>query len=866
MLGSRTGGARLKGSGRMLRGCTGPWRRVRVLLLCSGVLALRCPWHACAAELDEVRGWLLRGRYEDCLRAASQAIAGGRYGEEWRVVKGAAELRTGRYAQAAQTAETALKYYTTSVRLRLLAHEALRLVNRSSEAEVRLREIGELAARAPWRYTDAEDLVALGQAALLAGSDPRAVLEHFFDRARRDDPKHRAPWLASGRLALDKHDYELGAELFRGALQAAPDDPDALSGLAAALRDSDPKQSQAVLERALEINPHHLEALLLRVDGQIDSEDYAGAAHTLEQVLAVNPRQPQAWAYRAVLAHLTGDPRGEAAFRVAALASWRENPQVDHLIGRKLSQKYRFAEGAAYQRRALAFDPRHTPARVQLSQDLLRLGEEEQGWQLAEAVHAQDGYDVATFNLLQLRDELARFRTLENDDFIVRMEAHEADVYGRQVLDVLGRAKRVLCAKYGLALDEKITVEIFPDPNDFAVRTFGLPAVSGYLGVCFGKVITANSPASQGERPSNWQAVLWHEFCHVVTLELTRNRMPRWLSEGISVYEERQANPGWGQRMNPRFRQMVLDGELTPIGRLSSVFLSPKSALHVQFAYFQSALVVEFLVETYGLDTLRRILRDLADGLPINAALERHTKGLEQLEAEFAESVRQQAQQLAPEVDFTQPDVPALLTSDGDALAEFLAEHPRNFAALSARADVLIQQQRWDEAQAALRRMIELYPGYNGADNAYERLARVHRELGQWSDERAVLEAYVAIDADALAACLRLLELQSAAGDAGAVLQTAERAAAIHPLLEPIYRHAARAAEQLGRHEQAIAACETLLKLDPHDPARVHYQLACLLADRDRAGAKRHVLQALEEAPRFREAHRLLLRLHRTAD
>ena len=32
--------------------------------------------------------------------------------------------------------------------------------------------------------------------------------------------------------------------------------------------------------------------------------------------------------------------------------------------------------------------------------------------------------------------------------------------------------------------------------RDFAVRTFGLPDVSGFLGVCFGRVVTANSPAT----------------------------------------------------------------------------------------------------------------------------------------------------------------------------------------------------------------------------------------------------------------------------------------------------------------------------------------------------------------------------------
>ena len=113
-----------------------------------------------------------------------------------------------------------------------------------------------------------------------------------------------------------------------------------------------------------------------------------------------------------------------------------------------------------------------------------------------------------------------------------------------------GRGRR-WCEKYGVTLTEPVIVEIFPQQKEFAVRTFGLPGADGLLGVCFGRVVTANSPASQGEHPANWEAVLWHEFCHVVTLSKTRNKMPRWLSEGISVYEEGQENPPGRRRFEP---------------------------------------------------------------------------------------------------------------------------------------------------------------------------------------------------------------------------------------------------------------------------------------------------------------------------
>ena len=106
--------------------------------------------------------------------------------------------------------------------------------------------------------------------------------------------------------------------------------------------------------------------------------------------------------------------------------------------------------------------------------------------------------------------------------------------------------------------------------------------------------------------------MLWHEFTHVITLTLTKNKMPRWLSEGISVYEERQARGNWGEQMRPRYRAMILGEDLVPLSQLSGAFLRPKSPVHLQFAYYESALVVEFLVGRFGLPALKEVLDDLS--------------------------------------------------------------------------------------------------------------------------------------------------------------------------------------------------------------------------------------------------------------
>ncbi|MDP6058129.1 MAG: peptidase MA family metallohydrolase, partial [Pirellulaceae bacterium] len=486
------------------------------------------------------------------------------------------------------------------------------------------------------------------------------------------------------------------------------------------------------------------------------------------------------------------------------------------------------------------------------------MGQEEEGMRLAKEVNQQDGYNVVAHNLVTLQNNLKRFQTLETPGFVVRMEPREAQLYGQRALDLLGEAKATLCAKYNVTIDERVLVEIFPRQADFAIRTFGLPGGDGFLGVCFGRVITANSPASRGNTPANWEAVLWHEFCHVVTLEKTHNKMPRWLSEGISVYEERQANATWGQTMTPSYRQMILEGALTPVSQLSGAFLQPPSAMHLQFAYFESSLVVEFLIERHGLETLQRVLDDLGVGMSINDSLARYTGSLELLDDEFATFARQQAEQMAPKADWSEADLPQ--DADVATLKLWVATHPNHFVAMSRLAAALIQQNRWNDAKTLLPEIIALFPDYHETGNAYTMLAKVHQELGETKEERAVLEELTALSDDDVDALGRLMDLCIEQEDWDAALKTADRLLGINPLIAAPHRVIARAAEQLNDSPGAITALRALVALNPIDPADVHFRLAMHLTElSELSAARREVLRSLEEAPRFRAAHRQLL-------
>ncbi len=144
--------------------------------------------------------------------------------------------------------------------------------------------------------------------------------------------------------------------------------------------------------------------------------------------------------------------------------------------------------------------------------------------------------------------------------------------------------------------------------------------------------------------------------------------------------------------------------------------------------------------------------------------------------------------------------------------------------------------------------------------------AALSRKQSDPAGERKALEELAARDGSASPAYLRLLELEEAAGDWPAVTRDARRLLAVNPLIAAPYRRLAVASERLGDVDQALTAYRAVAMLDDSDPAEVHYRLARLLQKQGkRDEARREVLKSLEEAPRFLDAHRLLLELVESA-
>lgn len=840
-----------------------------LLLIAAGWTLLSSPVPAQQLDVDQVfedrnlgpvKEMLAKGEYDLCGRVCEAAIRRGMKSPEWRLIRVRTLMLQGEETKARDEIQLAVKTFPGHLELLMLQHENALRLGRQDIADEALKEVNAAAKGKASKDRNAREWVALGEAALALGADAKKVIGQYFTPAQQKDPKLEAAYLAEGALALKKDDAARAADVFRAGLKAHGETADLRAGLARAFANGDREKQMENIVRCLELNPKHVEAHLMQAELLIGAEKFLEAEAAIQKALDVRENCPEAWALRAAVAHLSAADAGKVAdYRKRGLKRWDRNPVVDHTLGRVISRAYRFAESAAYQRQALNFDPHYLPAKVQLCHDLLRLGEEDEAWKLAAQIRDEDGYNIQAHNLGKLEQEMNGYITQRFEDFILKMPKRDWPIYGERALALLREAKATLCPKYGLEINRPILVEFFGAQQDFAIRTFGSLGGQGLLGVCFGTVVTMNSPGSLAHGRNNWEGTLWHEFCHVVTLSVTKNKMPRWLSEGISVYEEGQRNPAWGMPMTASFREMCLsEKDLTPLSQLSSAFLNAKDHEHTMFAYFESSQVVTYLLERFGPEALQRILLDLGNGKRINDAIAANTEDIGKLERDFEKHIREKAKAFGALADWKEPDERAFNPLELSSVATYVKSHPQNLPAMRRYAGLLMKEEKWDEALRVSDQLIQLLPEDTGNESGYQLKADVLRKLKREDEEIAVLRHIADHETSAMAVFLRLIEYDTKRRDWPAVRINAERAIALNPFLRSPQQALAEASEGQNVIAEAIPAYQRVLILDPAGAAETHFRLANLLRANDPAQAKRHLLDSLSLAPRYRAAHELL--------
>jgi len=701
----------------------------------------------------------------------------------------------------------------------------------------------------------ASDLVIAGRLALDNGEDAGEVLNDYFEKAIKKDPMVKAAYLAIAKLAFSKDDMKTAGDALQKANQQFPNDLDILLGLVQVFESSNKAYSDSLLNKINEINPRHFLTLKYRLHRALKNEDHKKINELVNKIEKINTKDFQFLSLKACYALLNHNKSEADSLRSKALKIYKNNPEVDSFIGDFLSYKGRFKEANFFLNQALKIEKNHQKSRINLCLNLLRIGKMEEGFDLAEKISDEDSYNVTAYNLSELKDVFFNLTIIKNEHFSIRMPVNDAKIYGKDVEDFLLDAREKLADKYGFVIKEHVHVDFYSDSNDFAIRNFSYPLEIGALGVCFGNVITMKTVEAQREA-HNWHEVLWHEYVHVLTLAMSAKNIPRWLTEGISVYEEWQGPVGWGHRMSLSFRSRILAGEIIPIREFNASFYSKD----VHFAYYQSGLLVRYLVESKGFEKLKNFIEELSGGEKVLDLFEKYYGTVRDVDVAFAKYAKEKAAALAKDVDFTKFPK-GFKTNELEMLDAFLVEHPHHYQALGLKAKLLSDKP--EVTENIYLAMIQLYPeDVDTRDNPYEHLAAFYRQQKKQDKEKNILHQYCRYSAHKWRSLKRLVELSVQAKDWDAAKGYALRSLSVNPLQSSIYKTLASYYKKNNNTKKAVRYCEKALYCkDVTDKAGLHFMIAELLKEEDEDKAKQHILFCLEEAPRYREAYKLLLEL-----
>ncbi|HXJ21973.1 MAG TPA: tetratricopeptide repeat protein, partial [Polyangia bacterium] len=598
--------------------------RMYPALLAAATMALAGAG-ARAARPDPAALALRSGRYEEALRLEKVRLGRSPDDRGALLVAARAEMALGRHGDARRRLEAAGAAHPEDLAVR--------------DALMRLyEELGDRAAAAPLidaSYADwngggvdrarAADLLAIATAVRLDGNwkDANQVLRDAV-RANPHDPTANLDW---GLLLLAKHNAADAEACFRQALQVDPDNPDAHVGLARAAVDDryDPAAARTELAAALAVNPFHAGALALRAELALDAEDFAAARAGVAAIRRLNPQDRGAARVEAAAARLLDDAGGFARARDADLAVHPRDGQLFAFVAEALARQRRYEDAREVAADGVATDPEDAACLSALGVTQLRLGDEEAGLATLRKAWKRDPYDQRTYNLLDLFEKVipADYLTVSTAHLRFRVPRAARAAAEQVVGPYLEERYRDDVARYGFQPRGPITFELYADPQQFAVRTTGLPTI-GVSAVCFGRVITSVSPTNHA---FNWGMVLTHELAHVFAIELSRARVPRWFTEGLSELEAARVRPEWTRHDGAALYGAWRRGEIPALADLSNAFISARGGDQAGRAYAVAAQAVAFLERRLGFAAIRAALVAYGRGERGAAVLERISHG-----------------------------------------------------------------------------------------------------------------------------------------------------------------------------------------------------------------------------------------------
>ncbi|MFV8750706.1 tetratricopeptide repeat protein [Nannocystaceae bacterium ST9] len=666
----------------------------------------------------------------------------------------------------------------------------------------------------------------------LLGAAHAGLAEFAFKSANRvlGEAETAAPASSGSELAdeiamlragvfLEKYKPEEAAETLAMILQRDPWNSEALAMLSVVMLDQfQLAAASRIADETLLVDPGNPDAhATLAWIALIEGRREEARDRVTKHVIAANPSHAAGQAVLAALAFYDRKPKDYAKARDAVLAFNPKDGLFFADLGDLLGYLHLYPEADEILTDGIARLPDDPYVQGAFGLSKLRLGDETAGREALEKAWKKDKYNERTLNVRQLYSEriVPNYTEQVHGDLTLRLPTELQDVVSPGFVAAIGKARKSLDAAYGVKISP-LRIEMFADPDDFSVRTVGVPSL-GAVGVCFGPVITSIGPYAGTH---NFDQVIWHEIAHSYAISLSEGRVPRWFTEGLSEWESEVADPSWARESAALLFEARRADKLRKLSELELAFLRAESSIMMEVAYSTAAWAMRYIGETYGRPKIVEMLRGYAKGKSTEQLfVEVLGKDMPTVEKEFEAWFDQQ---LDAKLSGWRPSPDQPGDERMKALELALGQAGEGkFEAAQATLEKLIKDQKGDgfQTRMTLAAVLERRDDDKGAIANYEKAAAFARESieplvaivglaekqGDFGKQLDVLEQILAIEAMDLTPALKMIQL-AAMHDDKRLAAAVERATAIAPLHPTVLAANALLAHRAKASKTRVAA------------------------------------------------------------
>ena len=638
-----------------------------------------------------------------------------------------------------------------------------------------------------------------------------------------------------GRLLLERFNPDQAAGLFQEALEIKKDHAGALLGLALVAADGFEGKAAALARAALDADPQLLEAQELLARLALEDNNPAKAIEEADKALKISAKSLDAMAIRATIDLL--DDKTDSPWLGRILAIDPKYGEAYSTIAYFFVLNRRYEEGIEFYRKAIELKPDLWSARSQLGINLMRLGEEQEALVELETAFNNGFKDKPTTNTLNLMDSYKNFVTFKTDNTILKLHKKEAELL-RPYFEAGAEARH-------RDLREEVQDEARPPGAGRSLsgpRRFRRPHHGDAGPGRARRDVRLRGRHGQPVGPQAGQLPLGQH--HVARVE-PRLRALGDQAQGAALVHRRAGGArgdGGCSRLGRPARPAgdhgaIKDKKLLPVAELDRGFIHPSYPAQVIVSYFQAGRICDYINKKWGYDKLLDMMHDFGTGMPTPEVIEKEL-GLkpEEFDKKFLASLTEETKK----------------TVDGfDAWVKKMKE-----------INELAKANKHDEVIAEASAIRDVYPDYVEIGSVYEFLYDAYLAKNDKAHATAELERYSQVGGRDPGLIKKLATLLEEAGRKPEAAAALTRLNWIYPEDEELHRRLGELDFGQGKLDAAAEEFRAAIAMKPLDNATAHYNLARAYRSSGKDNdARDELLLALETAPGFRPAQKMLLEL-----